>query len=350
MMQVILTQHTEEDVWNYYYSKWEGIEHIHDIIRKAKNRLLDKVFDKNPYAENDWRKGKPKRINKLDWFNYLSEDEMEIFHALRDFQRDMNICNKSFKWNESKEINGILFDWEQLYATSSDTEEFELYENLRFNQSRAKWETDDAEWIADQKVISYHKANHRPRGWKEKHWKTMGEEERKWYERGIVDYEFHEDCKYCVSEAETTERRERELKEYEEKEERKLKESNEKWLREQEGKRKEQDERLSNREEHVCDVCNYKTLSDENYEVHLESKSHIANHNAKKWFCNCCEAQCRSQLEWTVHCGSRKHKINAGELPKVEEYSCQKCNYSTKLKQNFEKHLVTNGHMKLHKV
>lgn len=354
MMDIVLTQHSEEDVWKFYEGVWEKLQKIDRIVRAARERWISKVFDRNPYEDHNWRKGKPTRLDKNDWVRYMSEEEMEIYYELRGFKKDLHLCDKVFKWSESEvkqiEFNEMVFDTERFFLTVSNNSEFELYETFKFNQAKTKWETDDAEWITEKKEYKKHKSHHRPKGWKEEKWKTMDEEERRWYERGTVDWEFHEECKFCVKEDEDKVRREREEKEVEERDAQKLKESNERFMREKQEAEQKQIEVLSriSTVNHVCDLCSFHTTSKYIFDEHTRSKSHIAIKNLKDWHCSVCDTQCRTINEWNAHNSSRKHKVKAGMVEKDVDYCCKKCEYSTKLKQNFQKHLLTQGHIKLH--
>jgi len=42
-----------------------------------------------------------------------------------------------------------------------------------------------------------------------------------------------------------------------------------------------------------------------------------------------------------------KHKIKIGEIERQTDFKCEKCKYETKLKQNWEKHCLTKGHLEM---
>lgn len=348
MMEVLLTHHTEENLWDFYKNKGELVEEVTDTIRKAKDRWLEKVFDRNPYNDHNWRKGRPARLDKSNWMKYLTEEDTEKYHSLRYLMKDLHICNKVFNWAETKpEFDDIKWSTERLFTMSSDTMEFELYENLRYNQAKEKWEEEDKEWIEEQKVITYHKTHHRPKGWKEEHWDKMDEFERNWHIRGGYDLEYHEECKYCVKEQEDKERRERELIEYEEREAKRIEEADRKWREQREAERRAKEEERARIPvvTYHCDVCNYTTQSSYLWDEHTDSRPHKTMKNMKDWYCKECEIQCRNLGDWTAHLQTKKHKYNVGEMKKQTEYHCEKCNYTTGHRQNFDKHLTTKAHL-----
>jgi hypothetical protein len=223
-----------------------------------------------------------------------------------------------------------------------DNQEFEVYETFRFNEAKSNWEKEDAEWIQEQKDISYHKTHHRPRGWKEKNWDSLCKEEREWNETRGLDCEYHEECKFCVREQEAIDKREREFREFEDREEQRIKESNEQWKKQQEEKYKE---KQIPKETNTCELCKFTTTSTFLWDEHLDSKTHIKLHNMKEWYCASCEVQCRSLPEWTAHLTTKKHKHTTGEIQKQMEFVCEKCDYKTHHKQNYEKHLTTKAHL-----
>jgi hypothetical protein len=55
-------------------------------------------------------------------------------------------------------------------------------------------------------------------------------------------------------------------------------------------------------------------------------------------------------MEYNIHIQTKKHKIAIGLLEKQTDFNCEKCNYITKLKQNYEKHILTKTHIDNHKV
>lgn len=351
MMEVLLTHHTEEDVWTFYVKKCEELFEFESIIHNARERWISKVFEKNPYTNHNWRKGKPSRLQKDGWLKYLNEAEVQKYHELAYLPRDLHVCNRALKWEEKEDFHQLVFDVEKTYKLFSDDGEFQLYEANRFREAKEKWETDDAVWIQEQKDLNYHKSSHRPKGWKENWWNNIGEEEKAWYSRGPVDFEFHEDCRFCKMEEEQRIKKEKEEREYQERQEQQEREYHETWKRECEEKRKvEEEQRVRNTVKYTCECCKFDTTSKYVFDEHNQSRSHKAIKNLQDWYCADCETQCRTSIEWAAHINSRKHKIQIGEVEKTEDYHCEKCGYTTKHKQNFDKHCITKRHIELHKV
>jgi hypothetical protein len=182
-----------------------------------------------------------------------------------------------------------------------------MYERIHYRKSKEQWEINDSEWIQQQKLKAEHK-NH--------------------IEKVPAI------CNYCVKDIQEEE--ERAIRQAKDEEQQRI------WNEEWEAKRREE---LENRQILTCGCCNFSTYNDDTYEKHLESKEHKRLELSSKLYCAVCVKHCRSQNEYNFHIHSKKHKIAIGEIEKTNpEFKCEKCNYTTLLKQNFEKHLLTKAH------
>ena len=79
--------------------------------------------------------------------------------------------------------------------------------------------------------------------------------------------------------------------------------------------------------------------------MHMDSKEHEKMELFTSLFCKDCKVQCRNKVEWQFHISTNKHKLKIGEIEKQTNFCCEKCNYNTHLKQNFDKHCLTKSHI-----
>jgi hypothetical protein len=80
-------------------------------------------------------------------------------------------------------------------------------------------------------------------------------------------------------------------------------------------------------------------------ETEIKEKRGKIKENLSAVYCEICKIQCRNYMEFATHNSTTKHKKAIGEIARVLEFVCEKCNYKTRLKQNFDKHLSTKSHI-----
>lgn len=314
-MNVCITSTTEIEIWNHLESQIEKYIQEADEIKAKQNELIDYVHDTNPYKNFSWRKGRtPSRVKFEEWRKGIKEEEYEVMVMRHyDFKYDWKLCVKAFEWTKEENARFLeVSSWDHeifnKHGYNFDTsEEFDRYECIHYKNSKKEWEINDIEWIQENKLKEDHR-NHTEK---------------------VPD-----SCKFCVKDLQ--EEAERAIRHAKEEEQQRI------WNEEWEAKRKEE---LENRELLSCDCCNFTTYSDDVYDKHLESKEHLRLESASKLYCAPCAKHCRSHNEYNVHIHSKKHKIMTGELEKTNpEFKCEKCNYTTLLKQNFDKHCLTKAH------
>ena len=352
-MEVVITKHTEAELWNHLdnlYQKY--LEEALDIINEQ-SKWVDWIFVNDPYKNFVWRNRSPKRVKFDEWMDGAKEEHYnEIMMEHFKFKYDFKLCGRVFGWDQTDhekfvEYDAMDFEMFNKYSYDLKNEEFDFYENKKYEQSKKDWELKDAIWIEDNKLQKEHDTKHHTIYF---HMKQMEQVEDKdfyikWYFKdGILKNTEDPNCKFCVKaqkdRAEEPERK-RLQEEREQEEERKLEESNRKW---QEEKERERREEIANRETYCCKECNYSTFSSESFDVHEESKEHKKIMELRRFFCEDCSVQCRNQTEYSIHIQTKKHKIACGEIEKQTEFRCDPCEYVTGLKQNFDKHCLTKGH------
>lgn len=102
-----------------------------------------------------------------------------------------------------------------------------------------------------------------------------------------------------------------------------------------------------------CLSCNYYTTRSNDLLKHNKTLKHITNSNKpsdnniiekKTYTCNICDKL------FQTHGGLWKHKQKAclkKEEPNILKYYCEKCNYTTKLQKDYNKHINTKKHINM---
>lgn len=94
-----------------------------------------------------------------------------------------------------------------------------------------------------------------------------------------------------------------------------------------------------------CEACKFHTQYRAVYGMHLRSPDHLAIQKQKALFCDRCNVQCRTLIEFNQHLTTKKHKY--AENPDAitpQMFSCKTCAYETQFKGNFENHLKSKRH------
>ena len=335
-LDVNVTKTTEEEIWNHLHNKLLDIQRLDEEAKRKQNELIDLVFDRNPYTENNWRKHPPKRIEFLDWTN--NDDKWYTYmRDIAELKHDYALYFRIFVV-EDYVISNIEYDISRIGMNDSDL--FKTFEQMRFKQAKAEWELKDADWIAEKKLKETHIWNHKSA----EIWERIQQQRKEGfyypdhpYEIKIIDTRVS-DCKYCMKEIE--DEKQRLIRQV--KEEQEFEESERKWKQQKELEKKEE---LNSRHLYSCPECNFNTYDETAWDAHEETKDHKKLIELKKFLCNECSVQCRNQMEYTIHMQTKKHKIAVGLIEKVTEFRCEACNYITNLKQNYDKHILTKNHI-----
>lgn len=304
---VNITTTTEEEILAHLMTKLKEYMSEVDQIKAVQNKFIMSIYDCNPYSGFLWRNRTPSRVKWEEWMDSKDEEYQEMILKHFDFKHDWALCKKAFEW-DSDDVNYWSFEMLKYSYNSVSNEEFEVYERNHYINSKKEWELKDATWIAENKLKEDHKKHNND-----------------------------QDCKFCCIEIENNKRFEIRQKEEEEQQNK----WNEEWRLKKEQERKEV---LENRELYECKKCQFKTYDGNAWDLHEESKSHKKIMELAEYYCAVCLVPCRNHTEYTIHIQTKKHKIACGEIEKQTEFRCEKCNYTTGLKQNYEKHCLTKTH------
>jgi Tfp pilus assembly major pilin PilA len=328
-IEVFLTKTTEEILWAHFQKLLENWEERADAYSAQLDALSQKYYDTNPYENytiNDWRNNRPKLKYKNAKYSWIEDDD--DYTNLNDIKHDVMRCVRAFpEWEQKL---GSVYHAIEIFKL--DVEELVRFESKRYEESREKYVKEDWEYIKRQNLQTDHRYFH----------KTKEQFYSDETVRNVVyqnkEPDYWTTCEWCI----LNEQRLKEQKEYEE-EQKRLAEEDERRYKEM--CKLKQYEETEARERLTCDYCKYSTYNGDAYERHLGEKQHKANENHSKWFCKLCDHHSRSNTEYEFHIATLKHKKNVGEIEKVTEYTCECCDYTTKRKDLYKKHLTSKTHM-----
>lgn len=348
-MDVCITQHKEDDVYNHMVKVYQKIQELFEKYKSMYDKIIkvDLDSDSNMYKTYNWRQGEPSRFwlkNVEQWYMVdVSDDNREVAQAeyfqLYQIWSDFMICDnhgddwlcEKEDWNEMvQEVNNI----HHFIKNSYDT--IRLYENMAYHEAKQEWMRLDKDWIDEQN----RKKEHKKHSIIERPSTTNIDKIPDPYPEAPL----RDDCIYCRQHWEEMKPKyemavklwTKNKQEYEEWEEQQ-KIENIKVRQEREKKIKQHEQWLAKQDpiNLHCDHCDFEAEDD----IELEEHNETDEHKEKLRFCKCCNVQCPSEYAFKNHLETTKHKKNAGLIdngPKV--YKCKDCDYQTITKANFERH------------
>jgi len=338
-MEVLITQTKEETIRAHLEAKQEWFEETLEVYRKHLSKLVDAFANSDPYAKytiEDWRAQRPSMKHKRDkmrWITDYGEQFTDTYTEMLKFKNDYRLCFKAFPEWEDWLLDTVML----IERTTLDTDELLMYESLRYNESRKRYEERDAHFIAERWATTRHFENHlSPEQF------MMADT----FTRSVIyenkEPEYWVTCRWCI--------RDSEEKRAQAEADRLV---NEKGAREIEAFEKRQREAQvqadAEKEEFTCECCAYKTSNIDGYDRHMESREHKIKENQARWFCACCSTQSRSENEHTFHMNSTKHKKLSGQIKDEDKepvkFVCECCAYETPRKDLFNRHMVSNKHL-----
>lgn len=318
IMEVLLTQTTEDEIRSQYKSAYLAFEANHEKYMKRISDVVGELLDGNPYSEKDWKKRPPTRHYKetFAWFGD-NEDEMQEFARFSNLNHDLRVIIKTYEWPELEEMK---YEVDKFYAfIYSSEKDITNLESIRFFQAKKKFEEENKEWIEEQEAIKVHKLRHHSAF-------TL----RKMIEDEGANIDKHLECKYCKAEYEKEVESIRRLREYEASVYPTL-------INVVEEVPKSERKPYIKPTEQICEDCEFKSCYKSIFDDHFDKQQH----KLAIWFCKACQVQSRTELEYKNHIQTKKHeKKVSGET----EYFCEKCNYKTLIKQRFDQHLESKKH------
>lgn len=342
-MNVCITQHKEEDIYNHMVKMYSRIQEIHQKFKAMYDDIMKSLdTDENNiyyYKNYNWRQGDPSRYlmkNADMWYLLDASDENrellaeEVFMMYRIYA-DFMICDKYADWNDEKPgWNDMVYEVTQLNGfmkNSSDT--IKLYENVSYIECKKEWQKVDVEWIQE----NYRKKEHT------KHSKinlpspTNLEETPEPYPEAPL----RDDCTYCrMHWEEMKPKYALALRNWE-----KNKQDYDEWLKQMAMEAEKQKKPIEKKTEKEmvkphCEDCDYQSKSQYDYDNHCETETH----KEKLRYCKVCDLQCRSDYDYKNHISSQKHKKKAGLIDNTPPtYKCIHCDYESKIKCNYERHM-----------
>jgi hypothetical protein len=351
-MDVCITQHTEDDVYDHMIKINERFEELYTKFKTIYDVIITDLndHDDNIYKNYNWRLGEPSRfwLKNVDRWYLIDvsendkEDVLNEFLLMYQIWADFMICDKySFEWQEEKpEWSDMVYNvskMQNFMKHSFDT--IKLYENISYNEQKANWQRIDNEWIQENNRKKDHKHHllitlPSPT--------NIGTQPEPYPTEPLRD-----DCIYCRQHWEETKPRyelavqiwlknkkeNEEWKHQAELEDIKMRKANEQKVK--------QYQEWSEKQEPICHDCKYEAKNESDLKRHNLSEEHIK----KSRYCEICSLQCRTDNDYSYHIETTKHKKNAGLIEKVKIYKCNHCEYQTTIKCNYEKHIVSKDHI-----
>lgn len=335
-IDVVLTKTTEETIRSHMENMLVGTEESVDKFNSILDKLTQYYHDTNPYDKytiQDWRNDRPKLKYKHDTMRWITDEGEEFgdeMMRLQQIRTDLFLCLRAFpEWRETMNVyylEGVLFN----------TDELIIHERIRYNQSRDKYQKEDAEYILEKTKRIDHEYH-----------VTREQYLRDDYIKRVMCYgkepSYWTTCKWCIE----AEKRNQDIKDFQKEEERLSRELEEEYRRNEAEKQQQLAKERKERTVYNCECCEFKTHNEETYEVHLGTREHTTNHHRHTWFCNECDTQCRSRNEYDFHIKSQKHrnKVNGVEAEEPTVFRCECCEYETRRKDHYKLHMSSKKHL-----
>jgi hypothetical protein len=300
------------------------------FLTKIENAFVD-LDDNNPYSKCSFKYyfirsshnteaiERKLKDSPLSWIS--NENEKYKFLDLFDIESDFKIASECFRWNETKpetiEIISLIDVFHQRFLTKKD--DIKLMEQMQFNKAKEEWAIRNKDLIEEDEIKMKHK-DHKPLSYyleKEKYDPDM----KLWYERrgGYPTNELT--CHLCKKKAEE------QVIEYPSSSEEEVEEPVVKKA-------------VANKT-YRCDLCELDFNNFTAYTAHSISQEH----NTKSTYCKICDVQFSCISQYDHHKTTTKHKKMCEGNNEPISYVCNKCNYTTFIKQNYDKHMLSKKHM-----
>ena len=338
--QVVLTQTTEEELWQHFTDKFRDYENHRDYLINKIEALGDEMNLNNPFSNQSFSKSRrtlpSRKYNNLNgvavevFLEPNDETEWNRYLLISKLNNDLKRCGKELKWDENAKYSAQFLEWTALseqtvWELETALSGLATTEECCYFFAKRQWEITHADEILQEKQNEIAKSRH----------------------LGHVDVD--PECSLCIfaEKIRTIQEKEalqRAIQEQQDAAEMLLmRQEEERVERELEEERKLMEKEAA---KHTCETCDYTTSSGSKFDVHLASKEHTARLRSKALYCQPCETQSRSQLEHENHCNSVKHKKKVGEIVEPTEYLCDACKYTTPSKHLFKQHTNSKKHKK----
>jgi hypothetical protein len=342
--EVKTTQTTAEELWSHFTDEFAKNEKTMSEYAALLDRAASEFYGtNNPYSECSWRRHAPDRLYQLpfEWLCRKDDDYMLVdqhFYILK-LLGDLKLCVRHLGWDtdlEYKEKVNEMLEMAEKYQNEirSGIEELKVLEERKYHLARQAWYKANPGLQESRAMRTAHENHHTPEEWREIF--KRDPDCARWYDDKIPE---HADCYWCNKRQEETALYKAECEE----------------------RRKEIEAMKETAAEigggvadgpfepeigdYNCVACKFHTQYGAVYNIHLRSAEHLAIQKQKSLFCERCNIQCRTLIEFNQHLTTKKHRH--AENPDAitpQVFSCEPCGYSTIFKHVFENHLRSKRH------
>lgn len=332
--QVILTQTTEEELWQHFTDKFREYENQRDYLINKIEALGDEMNLNNPFSHQSFSKSRrtqpSRKYNNLNgvavevFLEHNDEIEWNRYLIISKLNSDLKRCGKELKWDENVKYAAQFLEWtalseqtvwelETALTTLATTEECCYY------VAKRQWEIAHADEILQQKETEIARSKH----------------------LGHVDVD--PECSLCIfaEKLRTFQEKEALARAIQEQED-----AAEMLFMRQEEERveRELEEERKLMAPLTCKMCDYSTTTPSKYDIHLSSRDHTNRHKLRATYCDVCQVQCKNNVDYDIHTATQKHKKKIGEIVEPAEYRCNACDYTTPSKYLYKAHCDTKTH------
>lgn len=338
------TQTTDEELWSHFTEEFGKFEKSAYENTALLDRAVAEFYGmKNPYADCSWRHKSPDRLYQTP-FEWLCRSDKDFdlvdnhFYMLK-LLGDLKVCLKHLDWEKNtdycEKVSEMLEIGEKYQnEIKAGTDELKVMEKRKYDLAKRAWCKANP-GIDESRAMKAAHVHHHPPEW----WEAEFERDpecAKWYGYKIPT---HADCGIC--------NRLREESEAHNAERERQKAEIARFNAEAAGTGSETTSEPFETElgDYNCDACKFHTQYRAVYSMHLRSPDHLAIQKQKSLFCDRCNIQCRTLIEFNQHLTTKKHK-NAENPDAItpQVFSCEPCGYTSTFKGNFENHLKSKRH------
>jgi len=338
------TQTCEEEIWSHFTEEFAKFEKAAYKNTALLDRAVAEFYGtKNPYSECSWRHKSPDRMYQTP-FEWLCRDDTDFdivdhhFYMLK-LLGDLKVCLKHLDWEKNTDYCEKVSDMLELgekyqNEIKAGTEELKVMEERKYELAKKAWFKKNPGLEETRAMKAAHEYHH-----SEKEWLEIFERDpdcARHYDNKIPT---HADCYWCKKQREESEL-------YNAERERLKAEIDAMKAEAAETSSEATPEPFETELGHYdCEACKFHTQYRAVYAMHLRSPDHLAIQKQKALFCDRCNVQCRTLIEFNQHLTTKKHK-NAENPDAItpQMFSCEPCGYTSTFKHVFENHLKSKRH------
>lgn len=329
------TSTTEDELWSLLSNNYNSFENCKQYYIDACSHKLALFIDGNPYEGHDFKQKESlnRKFKDCKITTIIDEKESKITDYMNFIylKNDLIVCNKSFNWENSKPEALVMISNLDYFFMQIDSyiKDITNYENSRYMSARKQFEKNNRVYYELQNERKVHIEFHGNYSEADKWIRHHSTDEKTINEYIENANKILNSCKYCI---ETTKYLERK------KQEEIIEENTPRVV-------VEENPVIVTDKEYKCDDCNHICYNIYQHKFHLTSKEHMHKLNMKKWYCEHCKVQSRTQIEFENHEATKKHGILSGDVIVVKpNFKCETCDYDFNCKTAYEHHISTKSH------